>query len=433
MAAEASEILEIFGQAAPVAVGVDSSGEAELSDRDVSQGLLDALRAVCHRVCGPTIRQKALVTKLGLERSALGRIERSLREDDTLVAAASLPSPSTLRTFVTTAMQVTSVPPGEATRAMDSIAAYEALLAAHPDGRRAVQRRAVRSSPARRGQVDGAARRMLYQTAAELLGVKINSVICTMAVLPSKDDPARLDTLHVQARYGVSRLREDVGPTTLFMLRGGPAMPRTEIQMVGSESVSDHARDFLLSEHCRGHVALELSRSAADSIQVRLAANSPALNSPASVVSAYWVPKMLRRYSDESFEYEWYEAMVRVPCKRMTIDLMIHKDVHLGGPVLTSSRLFTHPVPVMPTRGLGCEAQHDRVPSQMESTILDRAVEEVQGVSGYAEMLAGVMAKRGLDCSQFRTLRFTSVAPVLMSSNIIWLPLEAPPVARRAQ
>jgi hypothetical protein len=367
-----------------------------------------------------SLREKRLIETWQIDRNLAGRLVRSLRTSTELAMLAELPAPEGLRLFLHAAQRI-----GSAQLHLDgaasAISEWESIIHAYPGKRRGISQRLAAMSTDGRSRADLAARRGMFRFASEFLGYSVRHTTSTMILSPSQTE-GRLDGVMVFGKYGLVRLREDGAPISVMGIRAGPAAPQCDFLPIDPHAQGDRADAALLRANCTGVDRLELVRTPANAIELRLAQASPPVNHEVDLVCGQRVPAIMLGQRTQSTRFEWYEALSRIPSQRVTLDFILHRDVFAGVTPIVTARLFGPTQPVVPTSPVPASdaVRISAVPERIEPGLATLGLHDVPG---YPRMVANVMDQLHLDRRDFSGWRVQLAFPMLMASTIVWFEL----------
>jgi hypothetical protein len=374
-------------------------------------------------------REKVLRERWQIDRSLVGRVCRGLRIADPLAFAAELPSAEGLAIIAQAARRAGATPAALASFS-DASKAWSALVDRFPDKRRGLRALLAMHDPDIRSRADLAARRAMFRHAAEVLGYSMRHTVGAMFISPSSK-ASSFDATLLFGKFGLTRSRPGCAPITVMGIHPERDNPGREFQPLDCDTYTKHAEQCMLREHCRGEALLELYMLPSRAIEVRLPAHSPAIHQPVDLVCTQRVAGMLDAHRSTTTQYEWYEALPRIPTESLTLDLFFHKDVYPSAIVTSSARLFAAgpPSPPLPgcmsPDGIASYARIDHLPMGLTGIGL-------RDVPNYTRIVHETARQAGLNPAEYRCVRATVAYPMLMVGITLWIPLpDAPEVEKR--
>ncbi|GAB5497423.1 MAG: hypothetical protein Phyf2KO_25030 [Phycisphaerales bacterium] len=388
------------------------------------------MRPIVEDLIGNSHRPVALARRLGIDKTLTGRIMRSVRADDPFEIIHNAPAPFGLRIFLNAAADA-GVDEDLRARAEASIADFEMLIDAFPEGRAALEAAISDYIPEVRKRNERTAKQAVYKSMSYLLGYQADASLLTTVISPSEHGDM-VDTTHVDAMVGLRRLRGE-SPVNLFGIRRHDMMPDAPNWMEtleGERGVED-ARRYLLEDYCDNPIPSLRVQDGGNVMYSVLDAESLPINEPVTLVNGWTIRNASLRYADEAHTHEWHSSLLRIPTRVRVQDYFIHKDVWPGTPE------FEPGMPgldISTVRSARSGPQHDKIDMDMPVQNLGHGIElsELRHTSApwYRDMLAKAFGSSGMNPNDFRVYRCEIVYPVPFVRVMVWFELSTKPTAQ---
>ncbi|RNC82828.1 MAG: hypothetical protein ED559_13980 [Phycisphaera sp.] len=394
---------------------------------EVSTSLQSSVRPIVEDLIGTSHRPVTLARRLGIDKTLTGRIMRSVRANDPFEILHNAPAPHGLRIFLKAAADA-GVDEDLREKAESSIADFESLIDAFPEGRSALEAAISDYIPEVRKRNERTAKQSVYKSMSYLLGYQAEASLLTTVISPSERSDM-VDTTHVDSMIGLRRLRGE-SPVNLFGIRRHCMLPDATnwIETLGGDRGIDDAHQFLLENYCGKPIP---SLRVHDSANVRysvLDAESLPINEPVTLVNGWTIRNASLRYADDEHTHEWHSSLLRIPTRTRVQDYFVHQDVWPGPPDF---------VPGMPgldistVRTPQSGPQHDRIDMDMPVEHLGLGVHQPgirhSTAPWYQEMLGHVFESRKLNPNEYRAYRCEIVYPVPFVRMMVWFNLAQKP------
>lgn len=396
---------------------------------EVSTSLQGSVRPIVEDLIGTSHRPVTLARRLGIDKTLTGRIMRSVRASDPFEILHNAPAPYGLRIFLKAAAEA-GVDEILREKAEESIADFEALIDAFPEGRSALEAAISDYIPEVRKRNERTAKQSVYKSMSYLLGYQAEASLLTTVISPSSRGDM-VDTTHIDAMIGLRRLRGE-SPVNLFGIRRHDMLPDASnwIETLDGERGVEDARRYLLEKYCGKPIPNLRVRDGSNVLYSVLDAESLPINEPVTLVNGWTIRNASLRYADDEHTHEWHSSLLRIPTRVRVQDYFIHKDVWPGTPEF---------VPGMPgldistVRTAQSGPQHDRIDMDMpvQSLGMGIGLPELRQTSSpwYQEMLGRVFTAGGMVPEDFRAYRCEIVYPVPFVRMMAWFQLAEKPTS----
>ncbi|MEN0020333.1 MAG: hypothetical protein AAF747_05570, partial [Planctomycetota bacterium] len=219
----------------------------------------------------------------------------------------------------------------------------------------------------------------------------------------------------------------DGTPVSLFSVAesGSNAAPSV-MSPIDPTREPDDAWAYMLPEFCEGNFGLELHRPSVGRRQVVLPRDEPGLLERVTLVSGQAISGGFQRTACEGQTHEWYEALVKVPARRVVLDVFVHRDVFPNVQPTVGARLATGGIPpAPPTLSPDAIEAADTLRVSGEIRHLPYGLEDIglSEIPDYGDLARFAAEMRGFQLSDFRGSRLTVDHPPVMSSIAFWFEL----------
>ena len=368
--------------------------------RAIGGELIASLGAQLDAIPGGPHRPTHLARQLGLSRVILSRLLGAVDCDDTFEALERIPGPDSLRAFVDAAGEAAPAPPEVGERARLAIDRFAELIRDDFGTRSALSAALSARSPELQQRLVQSARYQVYQGMRQILGVEADAWLTSMMFAPSRDDPEMLEVISIHGPIGMRRLRSDVGVHFTF---GEPGKAGQE------DALSSDPLD--LSEYYEHEAARFETHVAGGQLVHSLQSERVGRSSEVDMLALSRNTRGSRRYATPERPRGGAVVFPDVPVKTLVCDVLVHEGAF--APSAPELMVFNPGArgpanPVDPTRDI------DRVsvPETIESLGRGLGRADFPELPRYAEMVARVCGRYGLDHEQVRVYRLRMSYPV---------------------
>lgn len=405
------------------------SGGLDTKISAVSSSLRGSVLPIVEDLVGPSHRPVVLARRLGIDKTLTGRILRSVKASDPFEILHNAPAPYGLRIFLKAAAEA-GVNEDLRQKAEASIADFEALIDAFPEGRSALEAAISDYIPEVRRRNERTAKQAVYKSMSYLLGYQAETLFHASLLSPSADG-RMVDSLHIGGLVELRRLRGDA-PVNLFGVRRYEMQAGVEswIETLDGERGATDADRYLLDQYCDKEMPRLSVRDTGNVIYSVLDAESLPINTPVTLVNGWMTRNASLRYRSEDRTHEWHTALVRIPSRVRIQDYFIHEDIWPHAPEM---RPRMHGLAADPVRAGSDSRQPDELDIETPVEMLGRGIDSPElrdpSLPRYQQMLREVFERSGMDPARFRTYRCKVVYPVPFVSLTAWFELPPEPAA----
>lgn len=413
----------------PIATGQRLAEDLDNQIAAVSTSLRSSVLPIVEDLVGPSHRPVVLARRLGIDKSLTGRIMRSVKASDPFEVIHNAPAPYGLRIFLNAAAEA-GVNEELRKRAEASIADFETLIHAFPEGRAALDAAISDYIPEVRRRNERAAKQAVYKSMSYLLGYQAEASFHAAVLSPGADE-SMVDSTHVGGLIELRRLRGDA-PVNLFGVRRydmQPGIPSWMETLDGQKGVENASR-YLIEDYCDQPIPNLSVRDGGNVLYSVLDAESLPINSPVTLVNGWTTRNSSLRYRSPERSHEWHTSFVRIPARIRIQDYFIHEDLWPGAPEMRSRMHGLAPDSV---RADSPGRQPDELDISTPVLPLGSGIELAElrhnATPRYHQMLRSVFHTTGQDPARFRTYRCLIVYPVPFVSLTAWFRLPDAPAS----
>ncbi|QDV07706.1 hypothetical protein Poly30_32360 [Planctomycetes bacterium Poly30] len=388
---------------------------------ELCTALEQTLAEALHSAEAGSIRPVQLTHELGLNKSLASRVIRALHEEDSLRALRGIPTPQGLQ-LIHHAARKAQASDAVLERLNRATEAYAELLSEFSGGRTDLEATLAGWLPEERERAERDARRSVFRGMTTLCGTRAGTVYNSIYLLPSSEDPERLDSLLVAIRQDVRRLR--VG-APLLVMSFGPFRDdedwRSKRRTLGGREVQEDPLSFLLPDLCSHPIPkLEVTRSRCDATEIRIAEDSLDVNEFATLGLGCRTLGHFERFATPESRYGCMPVRAGRPAEALTFDLFIHRDIVIeGDPIATVS--LDHPLP----RRLDAEPPAEGSPDRTTAPAVIHLDAHPSGLSSQDVRSCKAIAENatreaGLQPSDFRKFRTRIEFPIQSEELTLW-------------
>jgi len=394
----------------------------------VGSELRARLEEVVLAVVGPMPRPVDLISATGMDKSLAGRLLKTVRSTDPLVAIHACPSPQGLRLFLDAAER------GGAGaevigRGREAVSAFEGLIRDFTGGRSALDAAVVGWLPDARAREQRAARQSIHKSMSTVLGYLADIHVGTQIITPC-NDPDTWDNTVLFGRVGLRRLRHGT-PLAILGTRRYPtdAMGRElpGVENIHGEVSPPTPAGYLVEPFCSAPLPRLELRETADQTMLALMEDSPDVNVPVTIFSALVLRQSWLRYRSEHRQAEWNTQIPRIPCRLMLNDFVLHRDVEVSGEPYTTVRLLGLGGAAPKPGPSGAEIDHIDMPAETSWHSFAEGSVGNGSVPRYPELLSHILEARGFDPVEFRVYRRRTEYPLPFVAVATWWDLPERP------
>lgn len=375
------------------------------------------LAALSSRAAGP----RKLGEALGITTVTASRLLKALSQSDPVAVLQLLPGPKPLREVVDSARRA-GAPEADCARAVALVDEFGALIRTYGGDRSALKAMLSAWLPEERREFEGQRRQAIFKALAELEGVSCDLSLETILLAPSAT-AGKLDVIAVKALLGIDRIRPDavVKLATRRLLpsergdrgegHGAEEPPRTPRNLDG-DPAADGLHTVRLDRFCEAPPAPLEARAFDQVVQYSLGPTGFGPASKVDLVVAEVNRAELDHRQPSRQRPPYYFLVPDMPCRKVTFDLIVDRDVHGGiGPELLA----------YDTTGYGAAVAGDPARTLDLRPLSDPALAVGQGLERlrilefprYAALLESVFERLQLDPARFRAYRFAQTYPLL--------------------
>lgn len=393
----------------------------------VSSSLQCSVRPIVEDLIGASHRPVALARRLGIDKSLTGRIMRSVKASDPFEIIHNAPAPYGLRIFLNAAAEA-GIDEDLRLKAEASIAEFESLIGAFPEGRSALEAAISDYIPEVRRRNERTAKQALYKSMSYLLGYQAEAAYQATVLAPTECG-GMVDSMHINGQVQLRRLRGD-SPVNLFGVRRYDMQPGTPnwMETLDGERGVVEAERYLLERHCDKPIPRLSVRDEQNVVYSTLDAESLPINSPVTLVNGWITRNASLRYKSDERAHEWHSSFLRIPTRVLLQDYFIHEDIWPGTPQM---QVRMHGLVTDSVRSKVPGRQHDEVDMEVSAVPLGMGYESADlrhpAVPHYQAAIGQAFDRAGLEPERFRAYRCAVVYPVPFVSLTAWFALPDEP------
>lgn len=396
------------GGAGPDAPGTPGD-KLEIKIVAAGAGLLTGLGSVLEAVPESPRGPQALARRLGIDKVLASRLLAAVRSADPLFVVHRTPGPEPLRRTIEAAARQ-GVEPSLLDAAREAVDRFERLIRDEVGDRASLDAIVSAWLPEARREFELRRKQSAFKAMSHLRGAMARSVMATVMLAPSEDDPGRLDVIWLNGLFGVVRLRPRAG-VRVATRRLGPEQSARRPMTLDGEPIEDVAR-ARVDEFCSSPAPSFTVERAGQAVHYSLAGDGYGPRSAVDLVMAEVnraeLPATVPAGSGRKGHFF---AEVSLPAEVLQLDVFLHRSVYPdAGPE----------VRVYDTSFEGVADANDRARDIDILDVLERVEPMGEGlgvsrsadVPRYLELLRSACARLGWDPGAFRGFRCRVEYPI---------------------
>jgi len=371
----------------------------------VGEDLSERFRQVLDAAEITSRRPRDVGAKLGLNRDIAGRLVSLVQSPDPFEALYLCPGPEPLRKVLraATALGLSGRVLESALGAVDD---FEALIEQGAGTRGRLETTLGSLNEEIRNRNELTSRYAIFTGLSQLRGAQADSLLHTMILTPSAEDPEWLDALMVEGLIGIQRFRPGViihsnSQKTLAPASAGPERTRVE------------PLDFPFQRYCENPIC-EFVEETGEYIVRRMLIEAPLGRAGLrdSIGCTLFRRVLTRTLPERANPERAVTAIPALPSSVMNVDLLIHRSIRPPRP------------PAVRVYDMGADGRahiHDR--ERLRDVVQTSEAVESLGGSGchwaldelprYTEMVTDLMRAAGLSPDEFEGYRLRAAYPVV--------------------
>lgn len=375
--------------------------------RTVGAALADALGALLEAVPGSPHRPNPLARTLGVNRAVTSRLLAAVDRGDPMEVLHLVPGPEPLRKVL--AGSGLAADDRRALAVEAAVAAFAALIDEEAGTRPALEALLAPHLPGAAEKLELSSRYAIHKGMTQLKGVQAELWIGAAVIVPSTEDPERLDLTWLTGAHAMHRLRPGVDVRFSYRAQRGSAPPGAAEPMPEPSLLS-------LEAFCRYPVARLETHRTDGTIHYTLRDDLLGPRGKADLFVVDHHPAAMRRYGDDE-DHAAGRARTglfvepAIPSARLVFDVLLHDDVFPGAePELVVYDTNYNGVANVNDRSRDL----DRVATTDHPELLGHGLERfgTAELSTYGPMLAHLAAHFGWDGDRLRGYRVEQAYPV---------------------
>ncbi|MCB9898132.1 MAG: hypothetical protein H6825_09030 [Planctomycetes bacterium] len=372
--------------------------------RRVGSELAESLRAVLEGLPEAPLRSGELVRLLGVNRAVAGKLLGAAASHDPLEAMHLAPGPEPLRKLVRAAARK-GVTGDVVERAQRAVREFDQLIKRDAGTRAELDALISAQLPGARERFELASKYAVHKGLSQLKGVLAEHWLGAAVVVPSADDPQRLDLTWLNGAVAIRRLRPGVTVRFSYRYHNSVEQP-TDGAAVSPPSVVP------LEEFCTNPPAQLVAQRVGDTVHYTLPDDVVGKHETVDMFVVDHHPSAMRRYGSGA-ERGRNSLFVEpaVPVASLVFDVVLHEDVFPE----SEPRLYVYDTGYDGIANVNDpQRDADRVDIAEHIEFLGRDMRRVHApeVPRYADMLGHLCREFGWDPTRFRTWRTRIRYPV---------------------